>query len=42
MFLVITEKQKRSFITDAVNCTGNLVYNLTSSLPFEKRYNDDH
>ena len=38
-FHVITERQKRTFITDAINLTASLICNSTSSLPFETHSN---
>ena len=37
---IITERQKRAFITDGINFTENLIKNSTNSLPFEKNCYD--
>ena len=40
IFHVITEKQKRAFVTGATNFTENLIYISINSLPFEKHSED--
>ena len=40
VFDVITERQKRAFITDVKIFTQNFIYNLANSLPFEKHCKD--
>ena len=39
-FRVITGRQKRTFISDNIGLTGNVVYRLTNSVSFERLCND--
>ena len=40
LFHVITERQKRAFITDAIKVTENILYDSLICLPFERHCKD--
>ena len=42
VFHVITERQKRAIITDAISFTEGTIYNSTNFSPFEKHQNDSY